>query len=221
MGFTQIQRAPQKPDTRTVPQDGKVTSTNRSQCTRCGGNKPPWFVYCGKCFALVQLEQMAPNGCDEQDCEEIIDEDHFLCRRHWQASRDGVISECLKCGEYKPANFPLCRRCNTEAISRPARSPQPGRSPRTEPKRRTSNIRRVYDHHDGEDDQKAKDKRYWFNRQNNSICSTLLLEHHLKELKLPTFLREYRKLAAQCAAEGSDHPDYLLRLSALELIDRH
>ena len=51
--------------------------------------------------------------------------------------------------------------------------------------------------------------------------STLLLEHHLKELKLPTFLREYRKLAAQCAQEGTDHPDYLLRLSELELIDRH
>ena len=47
------------------------------------------------------------------------------------------------------------------------------------------------------------------------------LEHHLKELRLPTFLREYRKLAAQCAQEGSDHPDYLLRLSELELIDRH
>ena len=43
--------------------------------------------------------------------------------------------------------------------------------------------------------------------------TTLLLEHHLKELKLPTFLREYRRLAAQCAQEGSDHPDYLLRLT--------
>ena len=51
--------------------------------------------------------------------------------------------------------------------------------------------------------------------------STLLLEHHLKELKLPTFLREYGKLAARCAAEGVDHPDYLLRLAELELIDRH
>ena len=49
---------------------------------------------------------------------------------------------------------------------------------------------------------------------------TLLLEHHLKELKLPTFLREYGKIAAQCATEGVDHPDYLLRLSELELIDR-
>ena len=51
--------------------------------------------------------------------------------------------------------------------------------------------------------------------------STLLLEHHLKELKLPSFLREYSKMAAQCAAEGVDHPQYLLRLAELELIDRH
>ena len=51
--------------------------------------------------------------------------------------------------------------------------------------------------------------------------STVLLQHHLKELKLPTFLREYDKMAALCASEGVDHPDYLLRLSELELPDRH
>ena len=51
--------------------------------------------------------------------------------------------------------------------------------------------------------------------------STLLLEHHLKELKLPSFLREYEKMAVQCASEGVDHPQYLLRLAELELIDRH
>ena len=50
--------------------------------------------------------------------------------------------------------------------------------------------------------------------------STVLLEHHLKELKLPTFLKEYDRVASRCAAEGVDHPDYLLRLSELELIDR-
>ncbi len=50
---------------------------------------------------------------------------------------------------------------------------------------------------------------------------TLLLEHHLKELRLPSFLREYGKMAAQCAGEGVDHPTYLLRLAELELIDRH
>ena len=54
-----------------------------------------------------------------------------------------------------------------------------------------------------------------------SSKSTLLLEHHLKELRLPTFLREYGKTAAQCAAENVDHPQYLLRLAELELIDRN
>ena len=33
----------------------------------------------------------------------------------------------------------------------------------------------------------------------------VLLAHHLKALKLPTFLREYDKVARQCAAEGVDH----------------
>ena len=50
---------------------------------------------------------------------------------------------------------------------------------------------------------------------------TILLEHHLKELRLPTFLREYDRMATECAEEGVGHPDYLLRLSELELIDRH
>ena len=48
----------------------------------------------------------------------------------------------------------------------------------------------------------------------------LLLAYHLKTLKLPTFLREYDKLARQCAAEGVDHVRYLIRLAELELIDR-
>ena len=51
--------------------------------------------------------------------------------------------------------------------------------------------------------------------------STLLLEHHLRELKLPSFLRDYHNLAVRCAAEGVSHPDYLLRLAELELTDRH
>ena len=48
----------------------------------------------------------------------------------------------------------------------------------------------------------------------------VLLVHHLKRLKLPTFLREYDKIARQCASEGVDHVRYLLRLAELELIDR-
>lgn len=48
----------------------------------------------------------------------------------------------------------------------------------------------------------------------------LLLGHHLKALKLPTFLREHDKLARQCATEGVEHTGYLLRLAELELIER-
>jgi len=53
-----------------------------------------------------------------------------------------------------------------------------------------------------------------------SDAPQILLAHHLKALKLPTFLREYDKLARQCAAEGVDHVRYLLRLAELELIER-
>ena len=48
----------------------------------------------------------------------------------------------------------------------------------------------------------------------------VLLQHHLKALRLPTFKSEYGKLARQCAAEGKDHVQYLLRLCELELIER-
>jgi DNA replication protein DnaC len=48
----------------------------------------------------------------------------------------------------------------------------------------------------------------------------ILLAHHLKQLKLPTVLREYDKVARECARDGVDHPRYLLRLLELELIDR-
>ena len=48
----------------------------------------------------------------------------------------------------------------------------------------------------------------------------ILLNHHLKTLKLPTFLREYEKQARQCATEGLDHVQFLARLVEMEMIDR-
>jgi DNA replication protein DnaC len=48
----------------------------------------------------------------------------------------------------------------------------------------------------------------------------LLLEHHLKELRLPTILREYDRVARQCAVEQVDYARYLLRMTELELLDR-
>lgn len=48
----------------------------------------------------------------------------------------------------------------------------------------------------------------------------VLLEHYLKQLKLPTMLREYAKLAALCQSERTDYQTFLLRLAERELHDR-
>lgn len=48
----------------------------------------------------------------------------------------------------------------------------------------------------------------------------ILLSHYLKTLKLPTFQREYQKLARLCATEGVDHVGYLARLAEREIIER-
>ena len=49
---------------------------------------------------------------------------------------------------------------------------------------------------------------------------TILLEHYLKKLRLPTMLREYDSLATVCRGDRSDYPTYLLRLVERELLDR-
>ena len=50
--------------------------------------------------------------------------------------------------------------------------------------------------------------------------STVLLEHHLKFLKLPTMKNEYNVVAARCAKDNSDYATYLLRLVEREVVER-
>jgi len=50
--------------------------------------------------------------------------------------------------------------------------------------------------------------------------ATVLLEHHLKVLRLPTMLREYAPVAAACTTDKADYATYLLRLTERELLDR-
>ena len=49
---------------------------------------------------------------------------------------------------------------------------------------------------------------------------TVLLEHYLKQLKLPTMLREYAKLASLCQSQRADYQTFLLRLCEREVHDR-
>ena len=50
--------------------------------------------------------------------------------------------------------------------------------------------------------------------------STVLLEHHLKFLKLPTMKNEYNVVAVRCAKDNSDYATYLLRLTEREVVER-
>ena len=50
--------------------------------------------------------------------------------------------------------------------------------------------------------------------------ATVLLQHYLKQLKLPSFLREHEKLAAVCQQQRDDYQTYLLRLAEVEIADR-
>jgi DNA replication protein DnaC len=56
--------------------------------------------------------------------------------------------------------------------------------------------------------------------QDATVPPQVLLAHHLKSLKLPSFAREYEKVAAECARDQADYPRYLLRLCELERIER-
>lgn len=170
-----------------------MTTSYPIKCARCGQRKPPWFEFCPRCYAIVQTQQLKPNTCYEQDCNEVIDDQHYLCRAHWHQSQEGKISECSECGEYKPAKYDLCRRCNAQSDRQPPAYAQ---------------NRRPYDHHDGEDDAKAKDKRYWFNKQENGVCNycgkrypydQLEMEHMIpKELGGPDHRRNMQLTCKAC-----------------------
>ena len=170
-----------------------MTTTYPLECARCGRRKPRWFEFCPKCYAIVQAEHLEPNTCYEQDCKEVIDDEHYLCRAHWHQFQEGQISECAECGEYKPAKYALCLRCNTQSDRQPAEH---------------ARNRRPYDHHDGEDDAKAKDKRYWFNKQENGVCNycgkrypydQLEMEHMIpKELGGPDHRRNMQLACKTC-----------------------
>lgn len=50
--------------------------------------------------------------------------------------------------------------------------------------------------------------------------TNLLLDCHLKTLKLPTFLREYEKTGRQCAQDGKHYEEFLLCLADMEVAER-
>ena len=52
------------------------------------------------------------------------------------------------------------------------------------------------------------------------VAPQVLLSNHLEALKLPTFAREYEKVAMESAQDRAEYTRYLLRLCELERTDR-
>lgn len=50
--------------------------------------------------------------------------------------------------------------------------------------------------------------------------SFLSLEYYLKELRLPTFLKEYKKVAEDCKNKNEDYETFLMSLSEREVLQR-
>ena len=57
-------------------------------------------------------------------------------------------------------------------------------------------------------------------KKNNPALQHPLLKSNLKQLRLPTMLAEYQKLAGEAADANQDYLEYLLRLTELELQSR-
>lgn len=107
-----------------------------------------------------------PNICKEQSCTEKVRRNHYLCREHWEKSQEGVIDECPQCGAYKDAGYPLCIECNKKASAASKRKPKSGKN--KQKIRRYDPVRAgTFDERAAllEDDQKAKDKRLLFHKQ--------------------------------------------------------
>ena len=60
-----------------------------------------------------------PNQCQFWDCNETIPRGHFLCGKenHYAGYTAGTIDKCPACGQYKDAEYDVCRKCYQQTAS--------------------------------------------------------------------------------------------------------
>ncbi len=183
----------------SAPQSGASRGTTNPNSTRMGALRGKEEQPAGNSPRGPSARRPAPNTsqtapanlahtCSHQDCSTAIPDHHRLCNPHYAQLMEGSISEC-RCGLHKPTIFPLCRECQTRAqtvhpdvrmdvhpeahpaaptTATPAAAAPPAKPATPIP---PAPRGRRYDRHQDEDDPKARDKRYWFNRQENGVCN--------------------------------------------------
>jgi hypothetical protein len=50
--------------------------------------------------------------CQVEGCNETVSKPGYsLCFQHWKDEKDGLITQCQKCGKWKDNDYPLCKSC--------------------------------------------------------------------------------------------------------------
>ena len=77
-------------------------------------------------MSTPQRNRSAGRNCAYQDCNvRTAGHDHPLCQQHQLTARQGTITKCSRCSNFKPARFPLCGSCFI-GNSKPAEGQQAG-----------------------------------------------------------------------------------------------
>ena len=63
----------------------------------------------------------AATTCEFWSCQEVIRDDHFLCRDHYSRLQEGSINQCPSCGRYKDAQYETCLDCDAKPRPRATR----------------------------------------------------------------------------------------------------
>ena len=80
--------------------------------------------------------------CGYQDCDETIPPWFELCAPHNSTRQKGEINQCPDCGQYKSANYSLCRICNAASIG--SNRYQPESNPKWDASDREGDVFFIY-----------------------------------------------------------------------------
>ena len=97
------------------------------ECKSCGRYKDVDYDVCLNCYrqtasawapsrSNTSNERTGANRCRFWDCNESIPSGHFLCGEHYFGYQVAAIDKCQPCGQYKFADYDVCRDCYQQPV---------------------------------------------------------------------------------------------------------